>query len=102
MSDDHSLDDTTKIATTLKFGVIPFSFNYLINIEKNSVDKTIIIKATVFKLTKIEMKFVLKPDNLYTIINEEIDFKSLLPIKFLMQKIFEKQHRMLFKNIELK
>lgn len=59
------------------------------------------MKASVFKLTKIEMEFTLKTDNDYTIIDEEIDFKSVLPIKFMMQSIFRKQHNQLFKNIEM-
>ncbi len=47
------------------------------------------------------MEFTLKTDNDYTIIDEEIDFKSVLPIKFMMQSIFRKQHNQLFKNIEM-
>jgi carbon monoxide dehydrogenase subunit G len=86
---------------TLKFGFILFSFTYPVTIEKNTIDKTVIIRATVFKLTKIEMKFVLRADNDYTIIDEEINFKSPLPVKFIMQSIFKKQHDQLFKNIEM-
>lgn len=85
---------------TLKLGFIPFSFTYPVTIEKNSVDKIVVIRATVFKLTKIEMQFVLKSDNDYTIIKEEINFKSPLPVKFIMKSIFKKQHTQLFKNIE--
>lgn len=47
------------------------------------------------------MKFALKANNDFTIIEEEIKFKSLLPIKFIMESIFKKQHTQLFKNIEL-
>jgi hypothetical protein len=48
------------------------------------------------------MKFVLKTDNDFTIIDEEIMFISPLPIKFIMERIFKKQHNQIFKNIELK
>jgi hypothetical protein len=48
------------------------------------------------------MKFVLKVDNGRTIIDEEIQFKSPLPVKFIMESIFRKQHDQLFKNIEMK
>src|SRR5690606_18774392 len=78
---------------TLKFGFIPFSFTYPVTIEKNIADKKVIIRATVFKMTKIEMKFVLKADNDSTIIDEEISFKSPLPIKFIMEGIFKTQHK---------
>lgn len=87
---------------TLKFGFIPFSFTYPVIVEKNAIEKTIIIRATVFKLTKIEMKFFLKADNDYTIIEEEIDFKSPLPVIFILENTFKNQHRKLFKNIEAK
>ena len=87
---------------TLKFGFIPFSFTYPVTIEKHEVDKIVIIRATVMKLTKIEMKFVLKIEKDFTVVTENIQFKSLLPVKFIMQSIFRKQHSQLFKNIEMK
>ncbi len=102
----YQIDNTTNenylVHETLKFCFIPFSFTYPVKIEKNILDKTVVIRATIFKLTKIEMKFVLKADNNFTIIDEEIQFKSPLPVKFIMQSIFKKQHAQLFKNIELK
>ena len=85
---------------TLKFGFVPFSFTYPATIEKNISDKKLTIRATVFKLTKIEMNFILKADSEYTIIDEEIHFKSPLPVKFIMKKVFKQQHEKLFKNIE--
>jgi carbon monoxide dehydrogenase subunit G len=87
---------------TLKFGFIPFSFTYPVIVEKSTIDKTITIRATVFKLTKIEMKFFLKADNDYTIIDEEVDFESPLPVIFILENTFKKQHKKLFKNIETK
>ncbi len=86
---------------TLKFSFIPFSFTYPITIENNALDKVVIIRATVMKLTKIEMKFILKADNDFTIVEENIQFETPLPLKFIMQSVFKKQHEQLFKNIEL-
>jgi hypothetical protein len=34
------------------------------------------------------------------LVEEEINFKSWLPVKWLMKAIFKKQHALLFKNIE--
>ena len=85
----------------LKLGIIPFSFSYPVTIEKNNIDKVIIIHATVMKLTEIVMKFVLKTENGETIVEENIKFKSRLPIIFIMESIFRKQHGQLFKNIEM-
>ena len=48
------------------------------------------------------MKFNLKSENHFTIIDEEINFKSPLPIKFIMENIFKKYQQQLFKNIEMK
>ena len=99
---DKTGNETYIVHETLKFGFIPFSFTYPATIEKNILDKTVIIRATVFKLTKIEMKFDLKADDNYTFIEEEIHFKSPLPVKSIMENIFRKQHKQLFKNIEHK
>jgi carbon monoxide dehydrogenase subunit G len=97
---DNTGNESYLVHETLKMGFIPFSFTYPVTIEKNNIEKIVIIRATVMKLTKIEMKFVLKTDNDYTIIEEVINFKSPLPFKFIMQRIFKKQHSQLFKNIE--
>lgn len=87
---------------TLKFAFIPFSFAYPVTIEKSILDKKVTFRATIYKLTQIEMKFILTEDNKFTIIDEEINFKSILPLIFFMQNIIKKQHHQLFKNIETK
>ena len=85
---------------TLKLGFIPFSFTYPVTIDQSFNDKKVLIRATVMKLTKIEMSYTLTTDNNSTIINETITFKSPLPIKSIMQNIFRKQHTLLFEKIE--
>ena len=95
-------DNSYLIHETLKFESIPFSFSYPVTIEKHLGDKIVIIRATVMKLTKIEMKFVLEAEKDFTIVKENIQFKSLLPVKFIMRKILKKQHSQFFKNIEMK
>jgi carbon monoxide dehydrogenase subunit G len=84
---------------TLKFGFIPFSFTYPVVIEKKPLEKTVVMRATVMKLTKIEIIFVLKARNGFTLVEENIKFKSPLPVKFIMKRIFKKQHEQLFINI---
>lgn len=99
---ENTRNESYLVYETLKFGFIPLSFTYPVIIKKNTVAKTVTILATVFKITKIEMKFALCADNDFTIIDEEIYFTSPLPVTFIMQRIFKKQHSQLFKNIELK
>jgi len=98
---DKTNNDSYLVYETLKFGFIPFSFTYPVTIESNFSDKNVIIRATVMKLTKIEMTFVLKAGKDFTVIEETIQFKSPLPVKSSMQNIFKKQHGQLFKNIGL-
>lgn len=97
---DKTGGDSYLVHETLKFGFIPISFTYPFIIEKNIIDKVVTFRATVFKLTKIEMKFTLKEDKNCTYVEEQILFKSPFPIHFIMKTIFRKQHLELFKNIE--
>lgn len=85
---------------TLKFGFIPFSFTYPVKVEKNENTKSVTFNATVFKLINIDMIFKIMAEGEFAIIKENIKFKSLLPVKFVMQKVFKEQHTQLFKNIE--
>ncbi len=93
-------EDRYMVHETLKLGFVPFSFTYPATIEKNILDKKVIIRATVFRLNKIEMKFALKEENGFTIVHEEIHFQTPLPIKHIMKRIFKEQHEKLFKNID--
>lgn len=95
-------DSNYLVYETLKLGFIPFSFTYFAAVEGNFEAKTVVIRATVMKITKIEMHFVIKAEkDGSTNIEETINFKSPLPIKWLMQRIFKTQHEQLFKNIDL-
>lgn len=98
---DKTANNTYLVHEKLKFGFTSFSFTYPVTIEKHDHDKIVVFRAIVMKLVRIEMRFVLKPDNDYTIVLERIEFKSQLPLKSAMQSIFRKQHGELFRNIEL-
>ncbi len=98
---DQLSNENYLVHETLKIGIIPFSFTYPVTLIKDEQSKIVIIQATVFKLTRIEMKFSLVADKDFTRIEEEILFKTILPIKNIMKRIFTKQHKLLFKNIEM-
>lgn len=91
--------DNYMVYETLRFGFIPFSFSYPIIIHSEPMKNTVIIRAMVMKIMKIEITFKLKKETEYTIIEENIRFKSFLPVRSLMERIFKKQHTQLFKNI---
>lgn len=97
---DKTGNNTYLVYETLKFGFIPFPFNYPVAIEADSSQMKVKMKATVFKLTKIEMMFEITASGSGSLVNEEISFRSYLPVKFMMRRIFKKQHEQLFKNIE--
>jgi carbon monoxide dehydrogenase subunit G len=83
----------------LKLGFIPFSFTYVANVEGDKEKGLIIIKAIVFKVTKIEMRFQLSSKNNQTLVSETVNFKSPLPVETIMKSVFKKQHQLLFQNI---
>ena len=85
----------------LKFGSIPFSFTYPAKVSSFPDKNHILIQATVLKLIKIELDFQLEQKQAsLTYIKETVTFKSLLPVKFLLRRVFKKQHDLLFKKIE--
>ena len=85
---------------TLKFVRIPFSFTYPVTVNNSDDKKVVTIKAIVMKITQITMNFALRSEGNSTIIDETIHFKTILPVKSIMQRIFKKQHEQLFRNIE--
>ncbi len=93
---------TYKVYETLKFGFIPITFTYHAVVNANEKEQKVIINATVLKFTQIEMQFNLKSIINGTEVHETVKFKSLFPIKLLMEKIFKEQHRKLFFNFENK
>lgn len=90
-----------RVHETLRFGFIPVTFQYLVVINSNLAEKKVIMVATVLKFTKIEMNFVLKTVENFTIITESILFKSPFLLKGIMSRIFKKQHSILFENMNL-
>jgi carbon monoxide dehydrogenase subunit G len=75
---------------TLKLGFIPFSFTYPVTIESNKEQKRIVMLATAMKINKIEMIYDIKEEKRGSVVHEEINFKSILPIKFIIERIFKK------------
>jgi len=88
-----------KVYETLKFGIIPLPFVYPVEIKADKINNTITMNATVFKLTKIELKFFLSEFEDKALVKELITFNTPLPIKPILKNIFIKQHNLLFENM---
>jgi carbon monoxide dehydrogenase subunit G len=88
-----------RVNETLRFGFMPVTFQYYVSMSSNLSNKTVEMKATVLKFTKIKMNFVLKSVENFTVITESIHFKSPFPVKGIMSRIFKKQHQILFENM---
>lgn len=90
--------DEYKVYELINLGPLPYRFQYRARIH-SSPDQ-ILIRANVMGLTHIDMNFTLTsvPDG--TLVEEDIQIRSLLPIKKLMHKIFREQHEILFRNVE--
>lgn len=84
---------------TLKAGPFAFSFKYPVTINADAQMNTIVMKAVVMKITTVEMTFILKPQQDGTRVNENITFRSPLPIRSVLEKVFKEQHALLFRNM---
>lgn len=83
----------------MNIGIIPYKFNYPVILSSDSANKIIDMKAVVSGLVHIDMQFQLSTVTLGTNITETVTFKSKLPVKVLMEKVFKKQHKLLFENL---
>lgn len=93
-------DDRFFVHETLRFGFIPYSFSYPVMITSDREGKTITFKATIQKMTQIEMHFSIREENGHSIVDEEISIRTPLPVKGIIRKVFRDQHAQLFKNLE--
>ncbi len=83
----------------LKFGFITYSFTYTATIVGDTESHSVEMFATVMKINKIKMTFKIIPGDGFTLVEEEVNFKTFFPIKGMMENIFRKQHAQLFRNI---
>ncbi len=97
----HTEANRYLVYETLKLGWIPYSFTYPVTIELPPETNSVVIRATVMKLTRIQMTFLLKAMGESTVVEETIVINSPLPVKGIIEKIFRTQHTQLFENIGL-
>ncbi len=92
--------DSFLVYETLKFGPLPFYFTYPATVEADAALKKVVMRATVFKLVHVAITFLISGKQGGAGIEETIHFRSVLPVKFFMQKVFREQHTQLFRNLE--
>jgi len=85
---------------TMNMGPIPFSFSYPTVVHHNLTKGVIEMQAVIFKMTTMEISFNLSAQNGVTTIEEDIQIKSIWPLKSLIFGLVKTQHAKLFKNIE--
>ena len=69
-------------------------------IEKDDIEKKIVMKAIIQKMTHIEMHFTILDSGHSSNIEEDISIRTFLPVKGFIRKIFKEQHEQLFRNID--
>jgi carbon monoxide dehydrogenase subunit G len=99
---DKTGESAYLVRETLRFAGLPFSFRYPITISSNQKGHQVFMRATVMKMTKIDIRFILTLDSDSTIVEEQITITSLLPVKSILKRIFRRQHEIQFKNIDSK
>jgi carbon monoxide dehydrogenase subunit G len=92
--------NTYRVYETLKLGFVPISFRYSASVESDYHNKRVVFHVTVMKINRISMTFDVKEHTGHSGVNEKLSFSMLLPIHFIMYRIFRKQHTLLFRNIE--
>ncbi|MDX1908265.1 MAG: SRPBCC family protein [Bacteroidia bacterium] len=88
-----------QVYETLQLGFIPVSFTYPVSLISDPAAQTVLMQATVMGVTHIEMKFVITTDSGGTVVSESVRFRTPLPVKWLMRRVFRRLHQVLFDNI---
>ncbi len=92
-------DSRYLVHETMKLGFIPYSFTYPVSIAGDAREHKVTIRATVMKMTHILMEYAIRQEGGQAIVEETITFKTLLPIKKVLEKLFREQHELLFRNM---
>jgi carbon monoxide dehydrogenase subunit G len=92
--------NTYRVYETLKLGFVPISFKYSASVESDYHNKRVVFHVTVMRINRISMIFDVREHTGHSGVDEKLSFRMLLPIHFIMYRLFRKQHTLLFRNIE--
>jgi len=93
-------EDKYKFFEKLNVLMIPLPVTYLVKVVANVDQQSIIMQADVMNMVNISIHFQLKKDGEVCIVNESVEFKTKLPLRPMMEKIFKAHHLKLFANME--
>jgi hypothetical protein len=96
---DRLYENDYLVHETLKVGPIPISFAYPANVYGSHDRQSVTMRATVLKIARIEMNFLIREIPTGTLVEEEVVFACRLPVDFIMLRIFRSQHTKLFENM---
>jgi len=92
--------DRYQVHETVRFGPIPYSFTYLVELTVDHALSSIRIQATIRGMTTMDMRFMVAPKGNGSEITETVEIHSPLPIKGYLLRLLSEQHAQLFRNID--
>ncbi len=97
---DSMGDNRYLVHETVRLGIFPYSFTYPVSVESDAGNQRVTMRATVMRMTHILMEYTIREEAGKSTVEEIITFKSILPIKGVMEKLFREQHALLFRNMD--
>jgi carbon monoxide dehydrogenase subunit G len=92
--------DRYRVHETVRFGPIPYSFTYPVELTVDHALSSIRIRATIQGLITMDMRFMVAPKGNGSRITETVEIRSPLPIKGYLLRLLREQHAQLFRNID--
>lgn len=84
---------------THKLGPIRYTCSYPVSIELSNRNRTITMRAAINKYIRINFIFVIVDAVDYSVIEETVEYESIIPLKPIFFYLLKKQHQKLFLNI---
>lgn len=92
--------DRYRVHETVRFGPIPYSFTYPVQLTVDPASKRVRMQARIQGMTSMDMHFEVSPQGGGSLITETVGIRSPLPIKGSLQRLLREQHTQLFRNID--
>lgn len=84
----------------IKVWIFPFRFTYPATVVSDRSSMKVTMCATVMRLTSVRMEYDIQPKADGCLVCEDITFATWLPVRFILRRLFQTQHRKLFANLD--